>query len=50
MSSLFPTFISVWQRAKRLLSSDTRDIFQQALELSKESESDELPIVTYLYL
>jgi hypothetical protein len=26
MSSLFPTFLSVWQRVKRVLATDTRDI------------------------
>ncbi len=41
MSTLFPTFISVWQRAKRILSTDARDIFQRALELAEESEQQE---------
>ena len=41
MSALFPTFTSIWQRAKQLLSTDTRDIFQKALELSEEPEHQE---------
>jgi hypothetical protein len=35
MSALFPTFTSIWQRAKRLLSTDTREIWQ-ALEIPQE--------------
>jgi hypothetical protein len=35
MSTLFPTFLSIWQRAKQLLSTDTRDIWQ-ALEIPEE--------------
>lgn len=41
MSALFPTFTSIWQRAKRFLETDTRDVFQKALELSEESEHQE---------
>jgi hypothetical protein len=35
MSALFPTFTSIWQRAKRLLMTDTRDIWQ-AMEIPQE--------------
>lgn len=29
MAVLFPTFTNIWQRAKRLLATDTRDIWQR---------------------
>lgn len=29
MTALFPTFTSIWQRAKRYLATDTRDIWQR---------------------
>lgn len=29
MTTLFPTFTSIWQRAKRFLATDTRDIWQR---------------------
>jgi hypothetical protein len=49
MSALFPTFTSIWQRAKRLLMTDTRDIWQ-ALETSEqENQTTEFQPVTYLY-
>jgi hypothetical protein len=38
MSALFPTFTSIWQRAKRLLMTDTRDIWQAVEDLSHTSE------------
>jgi hypothetical protein len=41
MAALFPTFTSIWQRAKRFLETDTRDVFQKALELLEESEQQE---------
>jgi hypothetical protein len=39
MAILFPTFTSIWQRAKRLLSTDTQDIWQllQTTESSEEA-------------
>jgi hypothetical protein len=52
MAALFPTFTSIWQRAKRFLETDTRDIFQQALDLlddSDQSQDFDLPLVTYHY-
>jgi hypothetical protein len=49
MSALFPTFTSIWQRAKRLLMTDTRDIWQ-ALEASEqENQTTDFQPVTYLY-
>jgi len=38
MSALFPTFTSIWQRAKRLLTTDTRDIWQALEDLSETTE------------
>jgi hypothetical protein len=29
MTSLFPTFTSIWQRAKRFLATDTREIWER---------------------
>ncbi len=43
MTALFPTFTSIWQRAKRLLSTDTQDIWQ----LLQTTESDELEGTVY---
>jgi hypothetical protein len=50
MSTLFPTFVSIWQRAKQLLSTDTRDIWQ-AIEASsvQENQATDFQSVTYLY-
>ena len=50
MSALFPTFTSIWQRAKRLLMTDTREIWQ-VLEVSdQEIQTDDFqPIASYLY-
>jgi hypothetical protein len=49
MSALFPTFTSIWQRAKQLLSTDTRNIWQ-ALEASEqEIQATDFQPVTYLY-
>jgi hypothetical protein len=47
MSALFPTFLSLGQRLKRLLASDVKSIWQ-ALDTS-EQEDDFLPVATYLY-
>jgi hypothetical protein len=38
MTSLFPTFGSIWQRAKRLLATDTRAIWQRIYEAIQEDE------------
>jgi hypothetical protein len=38
MTSLFPTFGSIWQRAKRLLATDTRTIWQRAREAIETDE------------
>jgi hypothetical protein len=38
MSALFPTFTSIWQRAKRLLMTDTRDIWQALEDLPESKE------------
>jgi hypothetical protein len=43
MAVLFPTFTNVWQRAKRLLSTDTRDIWQQLLQVTE----DESELIVY---
>ncbi len=43
MAILFPTFTSIWQRAKRLLSTDSQDIWQ----LLQPTESDELQPTVY---
>ena len=37
MTTLFPTFTSIWQRAKRFLSTDTRDIWQ-GIEATLEAD------------
>jgi hypothetical protein len=38
MSALFPTFSNWLQRAKRLLSSDSRDIWQGIYEFIEQDE------------
>ena len=38
MSTLFPTFTSIWQRAKRFLATDTRDIWQRIYEVIEADE------------
>ena len=38
MTSLFPTFGSIWQRAKRLLATDTRAIWQRIYAAIEEDE------------
>jgi hypothetical protein len=38
MTALFPTFESFWQRAKRLLATDTRNIWQQICEVIEADE------------
>lgn len=37
MTTLFPTFTSIWQRAKRFLATDTRDIWQR-IEATLEAD------------
>ena len=37
MTTLFPTFTSIWQRAKRLLATDTREIWQR-IEATLEAD------------
>lgn len=37
MTILFPTFTSIWQRAKRFLATDTRDIWQR-IEATLEAD------------
>lgn len=39
MSALFPTFTTWLQRAKRLLSTDSRDIWQRAREAIEADEA-----------
>ncbi len=46
MSALFPTFLSLGQRLKRLLASDVKSIWQV---LDGEQKDDFLPVTTYLY-
>jgi hypothetical protein len=46
MSALFPTFLSLGQRLKRLLASDIKSIWQV---LDGEQEDNFLPVTTYLY-
>ena len=46
MSTLFPTFLSLGQRLKRLLASDVKSIWQA---LDSEQEDNFLPVATYLY-
>lgn len=43
MATLFPTLTNIWQRAKRLLSTDTRDIWQ----LLQPTEADESEPTVY---
>jgi hypothetical protein len=38
MTSLFPTFGSIWQRTKRFLATDTRAIWQRIYEAIQEDE------------
>jgi hypothetical protein len=38
MTALFPTFGNLLQRAKRLLSTDTRDIWQQICDRLADDE------------
>jgi hypothetical protein len=38
MTSLFPTVGSIWQRAKQLLATDTRAIWQRIYEAIQEDE------------
>jgi hypothetical protein len=38
MTSLFPTFGAIWQRAKQLLATDTRAIWQRIYEAIQEDE------------
>lgn len=38
MTTLFPTFGSIWQRAKRLLATDSRDIWQGIYEFIQQDE------------
>jgi hypothetical protein len=38
MTSLFPTFTSWLQRAKRFLASDSRDIWQRIYEAIEQDE------------
>jgi hypothetical protein len=45
MTGLFPTFTSLWQRAKHLLSTDTRDIWQQLLQATESDENKSEPTV-----
>lgn len=45
MTSLFPTFGSIWQRAKRLLGSDISPIWQRlcdAIERDSERYQEDL--------
>jgi hypothetical protein len=39
MTSLFPTFGAIWQRAKQLLATDTRAIWQRAREVIEADEA-----------
>jgi hypothetical protein len=37
MTTLFPTFTSIWQRAKRFLATDTREIWER-IEATLEAD------------
>jgi hypothetical protein len=37
MTTLFPTFTSLWQRAKRFLATDTREIWER-IEATLEAD------------
>ena len=39
MTNLFPSFTSIWQRAKRFLATDTRDIWQR-IEATLEADEN----------
>jgi hypothetical protein len=45
MTTLFPTFTSIWQRAKRFLATDTRDIWQRLEESPDHPDRVEVFVV-----
>ncbi len=38
MTALFPTFESFWQRAKRFLANDTRELWQRFVDACEADE------------